>query len=58
MGCRAAGGPGGQTLDLSMPAASLPFFFRGLQTHVGVRPGLVATELSLEGLTALAQGGM
>lgn len=53
---QAAGGPGGQTLNLSMPAA--PFFFRGLRPRMGMRPGLVETELSFAGLTALVQGGM
>lgn len=56
VGPRAAGGLGGQTLNLSMLAA--PFFFRGLRPRVGMRPGLVETELSFAGLTALAQGGM
>lgn len=56
VGRRAAGGLGGQTLNLSIPAA--PFSFRGLRPRVGMRPGLVETELSLAGLTALAQGGM
>lgn len=55
-GSRAQGGLGGQTLNLSMSAA--PFFFRGLPARVGMRPGLVDTELSAAGLTALAQGGM
>jgi len=55
VGRRAAGGLGGQTLNLSIPAA--PFSFRGLRPRVGMRPGLVETELSLAGLTALAQGG-
>lgn len=50
------GGLGGQTSNLSMSAA--PFFFRGLRTRVGMRPGLVDAELSSAGLTALAQGGM
>lgn len=51
MGCRAVGGLlAWQTLNLPMPAATPPpFFFRGLRTREGMRPGLVETELSFAG---------
>lgn len=57
MGCRVAGGQGGQDLNLSIPAA--PFFpDKGLCACLGMRPHVVEAALSFAGLTALAQGGM